>query len=264
MEQPVNVMDLFSLKGKVAVITGGAGLYGRQAVTALAQAGARTYIAARHLDKIEAVAAEERANGHEVFALELDQGDEASILRLRDEILRREARVDILVNNAVLRVMKGWDDTVENFETSIKVNVTGVFLITRAFGNEMARQGGGSIINIGSTMGSIGPDLTLYAGTDMGNPAPDYFIHKGGMLNFTRYVASIYGSRNVRCNCISPGGFGTPNHRPDFRQRYNDRTFLGRMANDTDLMGAIVYLASAASSYVTGANLPLDGGYTAK
>lgn len=93
---------------------------------------------------------------------------------------------------------------------------------------------------------------------------PDYFFHKGGLINFTRFVASYYGARGVRCNCISPGGYETPEHPPVFVRNYSACTFLGRMANDTDLMGAAVFLASDASAYVTGVNLPVDGGYTAK
>jgi NAD(P)-dependent dehydrogenase (short-subunit alcohol dehydrogenase family) len=128
----------------------------------------------------------------------------------------------------------------------------------------MAERGHGSIINIGSIQGMIGPDPTIYRGTEMSGWYPDYFFHKGGVINFTRFIASYYGDRSVRCNCISPGGFLTPNHPEPFVRQYSDRTFLGRLANDTDLMGAIVFLASDASVYVTGVNLPVDGGYTAK
>jgi NAD(P)-dependent dehydrogenase (short-subunit alcohol dehydrogenase family) len=110
----------------------------------------------------------------------------------------------------------------------------------------------------------VGPDTTLYKGMDFHGLIPDYFFHKGGMLNFTRFVASYYGDKNVRCNCISPGGLASHRTSERFIERYSDRTFLGRMANDTDLMGSVVFLASDASLYVTGANLPVDGGYTAK
>jgi NAD(P)-dependent dehydrogenase (short-subunit alcohol dehydrogenase family) len=94
--------------------------------------------------------------------------------------------------------------------------------------------------------------------------SPDYFFHKGGMINFTKFVAAYYGKSNVRCNCISPGGIESSATPLKFVQRYSDRTFLHRMANDTDLMGTIVFLASDASLYITGTNIPVDGGYTAK
>ena len=128
----------------------------------------------------------------------------------------------------------------------------------------MAENGGGSIINIGSYMGILGPDYELYNGTDMPTDfAGDYFFHKGGMLNYTKFLASHYGSRNVRCNILNLGGFFN-NQPEEFVKRYSAKTFLGRMANETDIMGAIVFFASEASSYITGASLNIDGGYTAK
>lgn len=264
----MNILDSFSLKGKVAVITGGAGKYGRQLVRGLSQAGAKTYVASRQLDKLKELAdeinsAKDSDTIGEVVPLQVDQGEETSILALRDEIMKHESGVDILVNNAVLRPMKSWNDDASKFAESMKVNATGVFLITRAFGDIMAAAGKGSIINIGSMQGMIGPDGTLYEGLSFHGFVPDYFFHKGGMINFTKFVASYYGPKNVRCNCLSPGGFlaGQPE---EFINRYSKRTFLGRMANDSDLMGIVVFLASDASLYITGTNIPVDGGYTAK
>ena len=260
----MNIAEKFSLKGKVAVITGGKGLYGRQIVASIAQAGAKTYVASRSLDELEILAAEHRAVGLDVTAMHLDLGDESSILKLKDEVIRRESKVDILVNNAVIRTMKTWNDDASTFEESMKVNGTGLFIITRAFGEEMKRAGSGSIINIGSIQGMVGADGTLYEGVGFTGFIPDYFFHKGGMLNFTRFVASYYGKYNIRCNCISPGGLQTEKTPEEFVKRYSDRTLLGRMAGQEDLMGTIVFLASDASLYVTGANIPVDGGYTAK
>jgi NAD(P)-dependent dehydrogenase (short-subunit alcohol dehydrogenase family) len=170
--------------------------------------------------------------------------------------------VDILVNNAVARPMKDWSDSVQAWSESMRINASGLFAITNTFGNHMAEKGGGSIINIGSIHGLIGPNFALYEGLGWGVP-PDYFFHKGGMIQLTRYVASVLGPRGVRCNVVSPGGFFN-NQDPRFVERYNRCTFLGRMANDSDLKGAIVFLASSASAYVTGANVVVDGGYVAK
>ena len=144
-------------------------------------------------------------------------------------------------------------------------NATGLFLISRAFGDRMAKDGGGSIINIGSYMGILGPDYNLYKGTDMckNGAVPDYFFHKGGITNYTRFLASHYGSALVRANCVELGGLFN-NQNEIFVQHYNEKTPLGRMANDTDLKGLIVYLASDASLYMTGAIIPLDGGYSIK
>jgi NAD(P)-dependent dehydrogenase (short-subunit alcohol dehydrogenase family) len=114
-------------------------------------------------------------------------------------------------------------------------------------------------------MGMVGVEMTNYAGTSMGkNQSPIYFYEKGGMINFSRWAASILGEYNVRVNCLSPGGFNTPDQPEAFVKQYSARTQLGRMANSTDLKGIIVFLASDASAYITGTNIPVDGGYTAK
>jgi len=258
-------MDLFSLQGKVALVTGGAGLYGRQLVEALAEAGARVYMASRNLTALVNTAGGFCERGLDVRALQLDQGNESSILALRDAILAENGRIDVLVNNAVARTMKdGYQSDAATFAESMQVNATGLFTITRAFGDAMAEQGYGSIINIGSMMGTIGPDWTYYVGTKVTPWYPDYFYTKGGMVNYTRFVAGYYGLKGVRCNCINPGGFQTENHEERFVQQYNDRTMLGRMANEQDLKGIIVLLASDASAYITGANIAVDGGFTAK
>lgn len=259
----MNILDAFSLKGKVALITGGAGLYGRNIVKALAEAGARTYIASRNLEALEKVAAEERALGHDVRALQLDQTDEPSIAAARDTIVRESEHLDILVNNAVARpVKKGYFDDAAAIDESLRVNGTGLILVTRSLGEILSD--GGSIINIGSIMGLIGVEPLNYRGTEMHGWYPDYFFHKGGMANLTRFLASYYGSRGIRVNCVHPGGLQMPSHPEAFVRNYSERTCLGRMANDTDLVGAIVFLASDASKYITGTNLPVDGGYTAK
>lgn len=260
-----SVAEAFSLEGKVAVVTGGAGLYGRQIVAALALAGARTHVTTRSRERLAEIERSFREiEGVDITAHVLNQEDEASILALRDAVLERDGRVDVLVNNAVERTMRSWNDPLEAFEKSMKVNAAGLFAITRAFGDAMAAGGGGSIIMIGSIQGMIGPDAWLYEGMPFHGFIPDYFFHKGGMVNFTRFVAGYYGPRNVRCNCISPGGLATEHTAPGFPERYAERTMLGRMAGGTDLMGSIVFLASDASAYVTGVNLPVDGGYTAK
>ncbi|MBX3180957.1 MAG: SDR family oxidoreductase [Candidatus Hydrogenedentes bacterium] len=260
----MSILDTFSLAGKTALVTGGAGIVGKQIVRALAEAGAHTVVASRNLDSLETLRAEFAREGLTIHPRQVDQGDETSILALRDATLADRPNIDILVNNAVLRPMKGYRDEAAAFDASMHVNATGLFLITRAIGDVMAERGAGSIINIGSMMGMIGPEPANYAGTNMSGWYPDYFFHKAGMINFTRFIASYYGSRNVRCNCLSPGGFQTENHPEAFVRQYNERTCLGRMANESDLMGSVVFLASDAARYITGSNIPVDGGYTAK
>lgn len=257
----MSVLERFKLDGKIALVTGGAGLYGRQITEALAQAGARTYIASRNREQSGLLASEFSNGGLDVRAMTLDLADETSVEQLKDALLEDAGRVDVLVNNAVLRPVANWNCSAADFSQSMQVNATGLFLMTRAFGELMGQQGGGSIINIGSIQGCVGPDFSLYEGLGWETP-PDYFFHKGGMLNFTRFAAAKLGPKNVRVNVISPGGFYT-NQDPRFVSRYVAKTFLGRMANSTDLQGAVVFLASDASAYITGANLLVDGGYTA-
>jgi len=261
----MDVLKSFSLEGKTALLTGGAGLYGRQIVAALAEAGADTFIASRNTKALEAVAAEHRGLGQKVTALYLDQGKEETIEALKDEILKRSGRIDVLVNNAVARVMSGgMDGSAAAFDESMHINATGIFLMTRIIGRVMETRKSGSIINIGSMMGMVGVENHNYDGTDMDGWAPDYFFHKGGMINFTRFCASYYGRNNIRVNCISPGGLKHPSHPERFIKNYSERTQLGRLAEEEDLKGSIVFLASEASAYITGINLPVDGGYTAK
>jgi len=259
----MNASVNFSLKGKVVLLTGGSGLFGRGLAASLAEAGATLIVASRNVEKLHAVAEEETARGHQVHAEAFDQGDEASVTALHSRIKERFGALHGLVNNSVLRPMKGANGTVAQWEDSMRVNAMGLMLMHRIFGASMAEAGRGSIVNIGSIQGMIGPSYELYEGTTMGDMPPDYFFHKGGMLNLTRFYASLYGPKAVRVNCVSPGGFF--NNQPDsFVKRYNEHTMLNRMADDEDLGGSVIFLLTDASRYITGANLPVDGGYTAK
>jgi NAD(P)-dependent dehydrogenase (short-subunit alcohol dehydrogenase family) len=258
----MTVIDSFRLTGKTALVTGAGGLYGKQIARALGQAGAKVFMASRNVDALRQLADQFAAEGLQAEALQFDQSSEASIQETFSAVTSRAERVDVLVNNAVLRPMRNWSSPAADFATSMAVNATGLFIMTRTFGTHMAERGGGSIINIGSIQGMVGPDLTLYAGLNWETP-PDYFFHKGGLLQLTRFAAAKLGPRGVRVNAISPGGFYS-GQDPVLVERYNARTFLGRMANDADLAGAVVFLASDASVYITGANIPVDGGYTAK
>lgn len=258
------ILDRFKLDGKLAVVTGGNGKYGKQMVIALAEAGARVCIASRNASKDLDFADSLRMRGLNVFNATLDQGNQDSINDFIDR-MKREGGMDILVNNAVSRGAASdhdWDGYVE----SLMVNGVGLAHLTTKAAYQMAEKGGGSIINIGSYMGILGGDDTLYRGTEMPqleNHSSYYFFCKGGMTNFTRFMAAKFGPRNVRVNVLQLGGLF--NHQPElFVERYNDRTFLKRMANQTDVMGALVWLASDASAYITGTSIPVDGGYSAK
>lgn len=254
---------MFSLTGHVAIITGGAGLYGRHIAQALAEAGAHVVLAARGIDACEETAEQLRSQGLEASALPLDLTREDSIRALRDDVVRSFGRIDVLVNNAVARAGGDMSHTTrEQWTTTSTVNSTGLFLITRDVGEQMVAQRSGSIINIASIYGIVGPDFSLYGDTGMTNPA-FYSYDKGGMISFTRYLAAFYAPAGIRVNCLSPGGLATPDQPAEFVRNYEARVPLGRLAGADDIKGPVVFLASAASAYVTGVNIPVDGGWTA-
>jgi len=256
-------MQLFQLEGKTALVTGGAGIYGVHIVRALAEAGAHVMVASRDTRKCRTLAEELRAEGLHAEAAALDLTSEASIRGLREKILGDHGHLDVLVNNAVARC--GGDlrhMSPAEWETAMKVNSTGLFLSCQIFSEPMQQARSGSIINIASIYGMVGPDFTIYEGTEVSNPV-NYAFAKGGMINLTRYLASFLAPFRVRVNSLSPGGFHNQDTPPEFESNYSRRTPLRRMADADDLKGPVVFLASEASRYVTGQNLPVDGGWTA-
>ena len=257
----MHVKELLDLTGRVAVVTGGYGMYGAPISEALAEAGAHVVIASRSPARCEEFAATLREHGLAASAEPFDQAAETSAQHLRDRVVERLGAVDILVNNSVGRSMRTYGDAIEAWEESMRVNATGLFAISRAFLDLMMARERGSIVNIGSIQSVVAPDFGNYAGTDMSTP-PDYHFHKHGMIGLTRYLAAVGGPKGVRVNAISPGGFQTANHREPFLSQYCRRVFLGRMARHDDIKGAVVFLASDASAYVTGQNLVVDGGYS--
>jgi NAD(P)-dependent dehydrogenase (short-subunit alcohol dehydrogenase family) len=259
----MSVLDLFRLDSRVALVTGGAGIYGASISRALAEAGAKVLVAARDRDRCEEFATSLRQEGLDVVAASLDLTSMDSIVELRNWAVSEFGKVDILVNNAVARA--GGDlgtTTEEEWEYSMRVNSTGLFLACKIFGEQMVAQRSGVMINIASIYGEVGPDFNIYEDTGMTNPA-NYAFAKGGMINFSRYLASYFGRFGIRVNTISPGGADTGDQPREFAQRYAKKTLLRRMATNDDIKGAVVYLASDASSYVTGQNLLVDGGWTA-
>lgn len=260
----MNVKQLLDLTGKVALVTGGAGNYGKCIAEGLAEAGATVVIASRNLQNLEAVADDFRQRGLDVHAIQADQGDHQSVLDLSKAIMERFGKLDIFINNAVARTMRGFYDPIERFADSMHVNATGMMDILREMGELIAKnEAGGAIINIASMMGMFGPDYTNYEGTDMGkNLAPDYFFHNAGLINLTRFLAQHYGGKNIRVNCISPGGLF--NNQPEqFLKNYTKKVPLRRMANNDDIKGIIVLLSSKAGEYINGENILMDGGLNA-
>ena len=258
------ILDRFSLKGRIALVTAGAGpLFGRSISTALAEAGATVVTASRSIESNQNFASEMRQRGHDVHGLSFDLEDLASIDALHDEIDSRFGRLDVLVNSALARdgnIGPFESQTPETWAHAAQGDFAGLFRHGQRAVSAMKIQGRGSIINIASIYGVVSNDPGLYAGTAMVQP-PTYNFVKAGMINFTRYLACYYGKQGIRANCISPGGYF--NQQPEvFVQRYSDRVPLGRMMGHEDLQGAVVFLASDASAYVTGVNLLVDGGWT--
>jgi len=257
----MNVKDLLSLKSKVAVITGGEGRYGRCITEGLAQADATVITVSPFLDDANKVVDGFKRRGLNVEAMYVDQADHNSVVNFKQELEQKYGRLDVFVNNAVARPMKGYDSPLEQWVESMRINATGMFDITREMADLMAKHGGGAIVNICSMMGMFGPDLSNYEGTDMGIPSPDYFFHKGGMLTLTRYLARVLAEKKIRVNCISPGGILARDIQPErFLQNYTKKVPVGRMANNDDIKGLVVFLASQASAYVNGENILMDGG----
>lgn len=260
----VHVRDLFSLKDRVALVTGGAGQYGRQISQALAEAEATVIVASRNYEKCAEFAEELSSQGHEADALPLDLLDEESVSEVAGEIQSRYRKLDVLFNNAVMVKAEPLEDhSDEDWARAVGQNSLALYRACRVFGALMAKRGAGSIVNIASIYGVVSPDFRIYEGhEEMTNP-PSYGFVKAGMIQLTRYLAVYFAPHGVRVNCISPGGLFSPSMPAPFVEKYAARTPLARMAGPSDLKGAAVFLACDASAYVTGQNLIVDGGYTA-
>lgn len=260
----MNVIDSFRLDGMVVVVTGAAGQVGDQLTKAYAEAGAHVVLADLDGDTYAECARRAKAlskGGKKCTALAMDITDRKSVEKALKAVLAEFGKADVLVNNAGMGVFTLFENrTVEEFEKALKVNLTGTFLCSQVFAAQMMRQKGGCIINIGSVYGVTTADYRIY-GNSGRNSSEVYAATKAGVIHMTRYLAAYLARHNIRVNCISPGGLFN-NQAPDFVKNYEYKTPMGRMADDTDLKGAVVFLASPAAKYVTGQNLIVDGGFT--
>tara|TARA_B100000029_G_scaffold516620_1_gene631838 strand:- start:64400 stop:65182 length:783 start_codon:yes stop_codon:yes gene_type:complete len=259
----MGILDRFSLENQIALITGGAGpLFGSSISEALAEAGATVIVASRNIENNKRFVTKLNSFGFKAHPEEVDIIEPQSVNTLRKRVIKRFGHIDILVNSAVVGRTGGFDEqTPESWVHSAQGNMVGLFALCKAFIPGMVTLGKGSIINISSIYGVVANDPGLYAGTEMKQP-PDYTFVKGGMINFTRYLATYYGKQGIRANCICPGGYFDEQPTP-FIERYENRVPLGRMLDNDDLKGAVVFLASEASKYITGTTLMVDGGWTA-
>lgn len=272
--------DLFDLSGRVAIVTGGAGMLGMQHASAIAEAGGHVVIADLSQETVAKSATEiTEAHGVEALGVQVDITQKTQVAGMVGSVVKRFGRVDILINNAALTV-KGGSERAKNYfapfedypldlwEKALQVNLTGMFLCCQAVGKLMVNQRSGVILNIASDVGNISPDHRIYEGAvnphtgESFNTPVAYATTKAGVINFTRYLATYWAGKGIRVNCISPGGVYA-DHDPEFVKNLTSRIPLNRMANVDEYKGAILFLLSDASSYMTGANLIVDGGRTA-
>ena len=267
-------MQDFNLEGKVAIVTGALGLLGREHCSALAAAGARVVVTDLSAEGCAELAESLIASSKQpALGIATDVTREDAVEALAERVLGAFGQVDILVNNAAIDDKYSADAadesrferySVERFRRMLDVNVVGTFLCSQRLGRRMAARGSGSIINVASTYGVVAPQQAPYQRPDGSQSffkSPAYPTSKGAVLQFTRFLAAYWGAAGVRVNALSPGGVAQ-DPDPHFRAEYEARTPLGRMAKPSDYRGALLFLASAASAYMTGANLIVDGGWT--
>lgn len=262
--------SLFDLSDRVALVTGGAGFLGRRFCKALAEAGADVVVVDLHQEDCDAVAATLPGNP---LALGHDLGDEAEIEALVARVIGHYGRLDILHNNAACKPkeLRRFFDSVETFRMDIwhevmRINVDAMFMVAKHAGGWMAAHGGGSIIQTSSIYGVVAPDQRIYEGSfylggEINTPAV-YSASKAAVCGLTKFLCTYWADKGVRVNTLTPGGVES-GQNDTFKQKYGARIPLGRMAQPEEMVGALIFLASDASSYITGQNIIIDGGLTA-
>lgn len=276
----MNVPAQFDMSRRVVIVTGGAGMLGREYVRALVRAGARVVVADINGGLAEEIVTrtdQVKVIGGEAVGVGVDVSDPASVSHMVEFTLDRFGRIDALVNNAALdpkfdagqaaQHTSAFEDyPVELWNRSLAVNLTGMFLCAQAVAPAMLRQEQGVVVNVSSIYGLVGPDQRLYERDDAAAPRSfkpvDYSVTKSAVLGFTKYLAAYWGGRGIRVNTLTLGGVYN-DHEPEFVRRYGERTPLRRMADREEYCAALLFLLSDASSYMTGSNLVVDGGWTA-
>lgn len=254
----MKVVDMMSLKGKVAVVTGASSGLGVAFAESLAEAGANVELAARRLDRLKEVARNLEVHGVKTRPFQCDVSKEEEVKAMVHDVVDNFGRLDIIVNNAgVASMSPATEMSLEDWNKVVSVNLTGVFLCARTAARQMIKQGGGKVINIASIYGAVGDVF----------PASPYYATKGAVINLTRDLAVEWAPFKVNVNAIAPGFFPSEMTEAIFREpRYLEYitklTPLGRTGHPDDLKGALVYLASHASDYVTGQTIFVDGGWT--
>ena len=255
----MNTADLFRLDGKIAIVTGGYGRVGRHIVQALAELECRVIIASRTKHNVAFGAC-----SNLVEFSKCDVTKKEDILKLREEVLSKYEKIDILVNAVTGNDSATFEEmSLKSWENALKNGLNSTFLCTQIIGLAMKKRKSGNIINIGSIYGLVAADQRIYGDSGL-NSSIVYATIKSAILNFTRYTAVYWAKYWIRCNTLTLGGLEDPsNEHKYFRENYEYKVPLGRMMQGEDIKGAIGFLASDASKYYTGQNLILDGGWTA-
>ena len=271
-----NIFDKFHLDNQVAVVTGGIGLLGSQFCRTLGEAGAGVVVADLNADVATKTSEQLQKDGLNSIGIAVDVTQPESVRDLVAQTVKHFGRLDILVCSAAIdpkfdsshsgeHVNAFEDYPLSAWQQALDVNLTGLFLCAQAAVQPMLKQDHGVIINICSIYGLVGPDQRIYEKPGIKTKAYKpvfYSVTKAGVLGLTHYLATYYAGKNIRANALTPGGVFN-NHDDIFVKNYSARTVLGRMAHQDEMNGALLFLASDASSYMTGANLVVDGGWTA-
>ena len=264
----MNMRKVFDFSNRVIVITGAAGLLGSEYADGFCQAGGNVVLADKNFEKCKKLAAKlEKKYGVKPLPIKLDVTNPNSIKKMVTHITKKISKIDVLVNNAIypeigkIKKTKFEDFPLDVWKKGIDVNLTGMFLCSQQIGKIMKKQKNGVIINISSIYGIKGPDQRIYGKTKIIKSAL-YATTKGAVINFTKYLASYWNRTGIRVNTLSLGGV-EENQDRNFKKKYSDKTMIGRMAKKDEYVGALLFLSSDASSYMTGSNLVIDGGWSA-
>ena len=264
----MNMRKVFDFSNRVIVITGAAGLLGSEYADGFCQAGGNVVLADKNFEKCKKLAAKlEKKYGVKPLPIKLDVTNPNSIKKMVAHITKKFSKIDVLVNNAIypeigkIKKTKFEDFPLDICKKGIDVNLTGMFLCSQQIGKIMKKQKNGVIINISSIYGIKGPDQRIYGKTKIIKSAL-YATTKGAVINFTKYLASYWNRTGIRVNTLSLGGV-EENQDRNFKKKYSDKTMIGRMAKKDEYVGALLFLSSDASSYMTGSNLVIDGGWSA-
>jgi|TARA_B110000263_G_scaffold210611_1_gene193204 NAD(P)-dependent dehydrogenase (short-subunit alcohol dehydrogenase family) len=270
------ILKMFDLKNRNIVITGSAGLLGSQYALTLSKAGANVILVDLDKKRNQKLMENIKSKYHtKPKSYNIDVTSKDEILNLKDDVLKNYDHIYGLINNVAFTAKASKVEKIEKFSSdfedfpldiwkkSMDVNLTSVFLCSQIFGREMLKNKKGVIVNIASTYGLVGADQRIYGNSKINSPS-SYAATKGAIINLTRYLAAYWHRKNIRVNTLSPGGVKDETYqKASFIKSYSDKTILGRMAKKTEYNGAILFLMSDASSYMTGSNLIVDGGWTA-